>query len=79
MANGDKNPDGRSSYARGYVLASRVMSIGITMALPAVLGYWADGRFGTTPWLLLGGTVLGFALSMIELVALAKEAEKSDD
>lgn len=79
MANSDQNRDGRSSLARGYALASRVMSIGITMALPAGLGYWADNQLRTSPWLLLGGTILGFALAMIELISLAKESEKADD
>ena len=34
-----------------------VASIGVL----AWLGWWADGHFGTKPWLLLVGTLLGFA------------------
>lgn len=77
MASGDQNPDGRSPIARGYVLASRVTSIAITMVLPAVIGYWVDNQLGTTPWLLIGGAILGFAIAILQLLALVKEGEKS--
>jgi F0F1-type ATP synthase assembly protein I len=47
----------------------RYLGLGLVLPLPALagalLGYWADGRFGTRPWLLVAGaaagTVLGFA------------------
>jgi F0F1-type ATP synthase assembly protein I len=31
------------------------------------LGYWADERFGTDPWLLTLGTVLGFAAMVLRI------------
>ena len=34
------------------------MLIGPMLALGAI-GYWVDGRFGTKPWLLLTGLILG--------------------
>ena len=38
----DQNRDGRSAMARGYVLASRAMSIGFQMIIPVGVGWWAD-------------------------------------
>ena len=76
MAKNDDDRDGRNSVARGYVLASRVTSIGMQMALPPTLGWWLDEKFHTTPWLLIGGAVLGFTVSMLELIRLAKDSEK---
>ena len=34
------------------------MLIGPMLAFGAI-GYWLDGRFGTKPWLLLAGLILG--------------------
>lgn len=36
------------------------MQFGLTICLFALLGRWLDGRFGTGPWLLLLGVLLGF-------------------
>ena len=32
------------------------------------LGYWADGRLGTAPWLLVVGLVLGIVIGFYEIV-----------
>jgi ATP synthase protein I len=36
------------------------IQFGLTISLFALLGRWLDGRFGTSPWLLLLGVLLGF-------------------
>lgn len=77
MAN-DEDRDGRSAVARGYVLATRVTSISLQMALPPVVGWWIDGRCGSTPWFTIFGVVLGFTTSMRELLRLAKESESDE-
>ena len=70
----DQDQDGRSAMARGYVLASRVMSIGFQMLIPVGLGWWADSAWKTSPWLMLLGVVFGFVVSMMELMQLARES-----
>lgn len=78
MAKSDDDRDGRNAVTRGYVLATRVTSIGIQMALPPTVGWWLDSRFGTDPWLTIVGVILGFSVSMLELLKLAKDSEDSD-
>lgn len=78
MAPSNDDPDGRHAVARGYVLAGRVMSVGIQMALPPGIGWWLDLRFATTPWLLIFGVVFGFASGMWGLLQLAKDNEDKD-
>ena len=70
----DQNQDGRSDMARGYVVASRVMSIGFQMIIPVGVGWWADSAWKTSPWLMLLGVVFGFVVSMMELMQLARES-----
>lgn len=72
----DENRDGRSAVARGYVLASRATSIGLQMAIPAAVGWWADSQWKTTPWLTIAGVVLGFLVAMVELVQFARESDR---
>jgi F0F1-type ATP synthase assembly protein I len=50
----------------------QITSISIEMVAPAGLGYWLDGRWGTGPWLLALGAILGFSAALWHLLALAK-------
>lgn len=77
MTNSDDDRDGRSAMARGYVVATRATSIGIQMAIPPAIGWWADERFKTSPWLVILGAVLGFTISMLELVRIANDSNDS--
>lgn len=56
------------------VWVNRLTSISLEMALPPFLGYWLDSRWGTKPWLVATGAVLGFTLAMWHLLKLAAEA-----
>ncbi len=68
------------NYAR---YANFAISFGITMALSIFLGFyggsWLDRRFGTSPWFLLTGILLGVAVSfkalLSELTVLQKTAD----
>ena len=59
-----KRPENDST--RGMGEGSALLTIGITFALSVtgflLLGYWADERLGTSPLLLIAGTVLGTGL-----------------
>lgn len=48
------------------------------VAIPVAmgLGYWADTRFDTSPWLLLAGAVLGFAAFVLRLVRLGRQLQQ---
>ena len=77
MTNSDDDRDGRNAVARGYVLATRVTSIGMQMALPPAFGWWVDSKWNTEPWLLILGAVFGFSVAMLELVRFAKDSQNS--
>ena len=76
MAEGDKDRDGRHAAAKGYVLAMRVMTIGIQMAALPGIGWWLDRRYATAPWLTVVGVLLGFAMAMLELLKLTKDSSR---
>ena len=55
-----------------------ITGIALQMALPAGLGAWADGRWGTSPWLVSIGACLGMFVAMTSLVRLSqRENEKN--
>jgi F0F1-type ATP synthase assembly protein I len=46
----------------------------VAVAVFGVVGWWADGRLGTQPWLTLVGVGLGFAVGLWIII---REAMKS--
>jgi F0F1-type ATP synthase assembly protein I len=42
----------------------------------ALVGYWIDGRFGTQPWGILGGVVIGLVGGLYNLVRESLEAAR---
>ena len=49
------------------------------MAFPPLVGYWADAKFNTAPWFVILGAVLGFSVSLLELIRFAKDSEVPKD
>jgi hypothetical protein len=62
-------PSPRSPVGEALTWASRIMSVGMAMFLPAVLGGWLDDRMGTE---VLGavGLVFGFLVGLTWLVRM---------
>jgi ATP synthase protein I len=42
------------------------------------IGYWADSRWGTSPWGLLIGFLVGFASFVLRLVRLGRQLRESE-
>ncbi|HZI94193.1 MAG TPA: AtpZ/AtpI family protein [Patescibacteria group bacterium] len=65
----DKN--GRSEILRR---AGPYLGLGSMFAASLLIGvgggYWADGRFGTKPWLTIAGTMLGLVLGFYNFFAV---------
>ena len=59
-----------------------ITSLGTEFALAeivgAAIGYWLDTKFGTLPWCLVGGVILGFALGLARIVQAARQAGKKE-
>lgn len=53
--------------------ASRVTTIGLEFVLPALLGVWLDGQFGSLPLATLLGALLGFSVGIIHLLRIARD------
>jgi F0F1-type ATP synthase assembly protein I len=42
------------------------------------IGYWADGHFGTSPWLLLLGFMIGFGSFVLRLFQLGRQLRRGE-
>ena len=74
-----EDPVSRPDEARRKGLAYQgaleaVMAIPITIGI----GYWLDGRFDTTPILLLLGAAVGFGAFVLRLVRLGRQLQSFD-
>ena len=56
-----------------------VTTVALEMALPPGLGHWLDQQWGTSPWLVCVGAVLGFATGMRHLLQLVGSGRGSHD
>ena len=67
-----------SGLAVGMYWATRISGIGFEMAVPAGIGFWLDRLWGTSPWLVVVGACLGFAVAMLDIVKLARQIGSRD-
>jgi ATP synthase protein I len=58
--------------------ASRVTTVGLEFALPALLGVWLDRYWSLAPLGVIGGAVLGFIGGMAHLLQMSREGSNSD-
>ena len=69
MANSDDQDENRKTglaYAAGIALFASVATF-------TIIGYLLDRWFGTQPWFLIGGIVLGSAAGLFEFVRLSSK------
>ena len=68
---------GRYGAASLYLAVPTLLAASILVGF--FLGQWADKQFGTEPWLLIVGLVLGMATAGRELYRLVKKAQALED
>ena len=77
QAEGQKSQSDKRATPNGLGLAARITTELVAAVLVgALLGWWLDGVFGTSPWLLLVFLLLGFAAALRNIVRVASQAEQ---
>jgi hypothetical protein len=64
--------DDRSSVARAYQWATRIMVVSLEMVLPGLAGYWLDQQLGTEVLFMLLGFALGTTSAAVHLIRLTR-------
>jgi ATP synthase protein I len=77
---GSGDPSGRGDFSRALREAAPYLGIGTSFAASVLLGlglgYWLDRRWGTTPWLLLLGSLLGIGAGFYQFYKTVAVREK---
>jgi len=68
-----QKPGSRSALAVGVEWASKVTTIAVGFSLPPVIGFALDRWWGSAPIATIAGTILGFVLGLMQVLALARE------
>jgi F0F1-type ATP synthase assembly protein I len=66
------DPSGRREMGRLFALSQ----VGIEMVVPIALGVWLDKRWGTSPWLVAVGAVVGLVGGLTHLIYLLRKFER---
>jgi len=76
----EQDPDGLSSTARAFHRAEpylrAVWNLTGGVGFGTAAGYFADDRFGTKPWLLVVGAMVGMTLGTYGFVKALQQAER---
>lgn len=68
--------DKRPPMAIAMEWVSKITSVSVMMVLPAVVGYWADSRWGSGPWLLVLGATAGLAIFLTQLLQMVGDPRR---
>lgn len=72
-----RSTDDRSSIAKAYQWATRIMVVSLEMVLPGLAGYWLDQQLGTKVLFMLAGFGLGGTAAVVHLIRMVRdEAEE---
>jgi F0F1-type ATP synthase assembly protein I len=55
------------------------IQLGIGVILMALLGWWLDDKWGTTPWVLLAGVFFGAGAGMYQFIRSVNKISKREE
>jgi F0F1-type ATP synthase assembly protein I len=64
--------DGKRREPNPLVLGGAAAEMGLVVAALTALGWWADGKLGTRPWLTLAGAAMGIIGGLYNLWRTAR-------
>lgn len=73
-------PGRRSRKRNLFVVAGELTAVAFeftgSIAAGVIVGWFADGRFDTAPWLLIVGTLLGTAAGFTRMVQILRHVQR---
>lgn len=76
-----KVQEGFSSYGKALRSAGPLFASGLQLAASVAvmffLGRWLDGLWGTSPWLMIAGTIFGLGAGMYNFIRMIMKFDSS--
>ncbi len=67
----------KKNYTRVILAYSTIgIQLAVTLLLFLFIGHWLDGRYGSSPWFILLGTVIGMGVGFYNLMKSLSELDK---
>ncbi len=73
------SPRGARRFYNMLSASSVGLELGISVLIGLLGGMWADGRWGTAPWLMLAGLVLGLVAGSRAVMRAVRRADRTDE
>lgn len=67
-SSGSRRSGKQSERVTDFSYAGLGLSFALTLCVFALVGYWLDGKWGTKPWLMVAGVLLGGLGATISLI-----------
>lgn len=61
-----------TAIGRGFQISNKILSNCLGLIIPVIIGYFVDQRLGTTPALVLIGSVIGMVIGGFQLYSLVQ-------
>ena len=72
-----RDENGRTARRQGAAYQGALEAV-FAILIAGGIGYWADSRLGTSPWLLLLGFAIGFGSFVLRLIRLGRQLRESE-
>jgi F0F1-type ATP synthase assembly protein I len=64
------------NFSSWHAMAGIGIEFVVAVGLFVAIGWWLDGKWNTSPWLLITGCGLGFAIGLMQMVRAAQKMMK---
>ncbi len=71
--------EGMAGYGKAYEIIAAALQLVVAVILMFFLGNWLDGKFGTAPWLMMTGLMVGFGAGFFAFLRSVQKMARSED
>ena len=75
----DKRKNSSGPFGESGPLFTAGLQLGVSVIAMALLGWWLDNRWATTPWLTLAGVMFGAGAGLYQFIKTVNKVSKEEE